>query len=201
MKLLLFSDLHINKKLAKELVAKSSDVDVVIGAGDFAIVHRGLEETISILKEIEKPSLVVPGNGETTEELIEACRDWNNCQVLHGKGTKLSGIDFYGIGGGIPVTPFGSWSYDFTEKEAEELLKNCPENGVLISHSPPYQVLDKSSSGQHLGSTAVRNVIDHKTPKLLVCGHIHESGGRQHWVNNTLVVNAGPKGIIVSLDT
>ena len=201
MKLLLFSDLHINKKLAKELVQKANEVDIVIGAGDFAIVHRGLEEMITILKDIEKPTFVVPGNGETTDELMAASQDWKSCQVLHGNGKNHSGVDFYGIGGGIPVTPFGAWSYDFTEKEAEELLHECPSNSILISHSPPYQILDKSSSGQHLGSTTIRKFIDQKTPKLLVCGHIHESAGKQEWVNNTLVVNAGPKGIIVNLDT
>ena len=200
MKLLLFSDLHIQLDLAKKLVEKSREVDVVIGAGDFAIMHQGLEETLQALRPIAKPLVIVPGNGETYEELKEAVKGWDNCYALHGNGIKLLGVDFFGIGGGIPVTPFGSWSYDFTENEAKNLLKDLPEKAVLISHSPPKNILDKSSSGVHLGSTAVRAAIDEKHPRLLVCGHIHESGGRQEWLSNTLVVNAGPGGITVDVD-
>ncbi len=200
MKLLLFSDLHINKRLASELVEKSKDVDVIIGAGDFATVHRGLPEMVGILKEIDKPSIVVPGNGETFEELKTGFKEWKSCVVLHGNGVNVQGLEFYGIGGGIPVTPFGSWSYDFTENEAKDLLKNCPENAVLVSHSPPKGILDQSSSGQSLGSTTVREWIDKKRPKLVVCGHIHESAGNQKRVGQTLVVNAGPHGMIVEID-
>ncbi len=199
MKLLLFSDLHVQLNLAKKLVEKSKEVDVVIGAGDFAIMHRGLEETLQVLRAITKPIVIVPGNGETYKELKEAAEGWENCHALHGSGIKLLGVDFFGIGGGIPVTPFGSWSYDFTEKEAKNLLEGLPEKAILISHSPPKNILDKSSSGMHLGSTAIRAVMEEKHPKLLVCGHIHESGGRQEWVGNTLVVNAGPEGMIIDL--
>ncbi len=200
MKLLLFSDLHIQLDKAKRLVELSKEVDIVIGAGDFAIMHRGLQETIDALKPIEKPTILVPGNGETIDELTEAINGWNNCYALHGSGININDIPFYGIGGGIPVTPFGSWSYDFSEEEAHDLLNDFPENGVLISHSPPKNILDLASSGKNLGSTAVRDLIDEKTPKLVVCGHIHESGEKQQWVNQTLVVNAGPNGMLINLD-
>ena len=200
MKLLLFSDLHINLKLAKELVQKSYQVDVVIGAGDFAIMHQGLQETIDVLKTITKPTLVIPGNGETYQELQMAISGWDSCLALHGTGTQINGVSYYGIGGGIPVTPFGDWSFDFTEDEAVDLLYDMPEGGVLISHSPPKNILDLASSGKNLGSTTIRNIIDVKKPKLVVCGHIHESGGRQQLHQETLVVNAGPGGIVIELN-
>ena len=199
MKLLLFSDLHVNRKFTSGIVEKSESVDIVIGAGDFANVHRGLDLMASMLSDIKKPTLVVPGNGETFEELKSAFSQWESCHVLHGSGVKIDGVDFYGVGGGIPVTPFGSWSYDFTEEEGRELLKTCPENAVLISHSPPKGILDLSSSGQSLGSIVVKECMDLKHPRLLVCGHIHESGGKKERVGNTLVVNAGPQGLIVDL--
>lgn len=53
------------------------------------------------------------------------------------------------------MTPFGSWSWDFTEDEADELLADCPEGAVLVSHSPPRGAADVSSGGDHLGSRAV----------------------------------------------
>jgi Icc-related predicted phosphoesterase len=111
----------------------------------------------------------------------------------------VSGISFFGVGGGVPVTPFGSWSYDFTEAQAAALLQDCPSQGVLISHSPPKGAVGRSSSGRSLGSTAVRETIVQKNPQLVVCGHIHESGGQQARINQTVVVNAGPKGILWQL--
>ncbi len=195
-KLLLFSDLHCDAAAARRLVQLADGVDAVIGAGDFANMRYGLSITIDILKAIDKPTLLVPGNGESTEELVAACVDWPSAQVLHGTGTTVAGVSFFGLGGGIPVTPFGAWSYDFTEAEAAELLKDCPDGGILISHSPPKGFVDLSSSGRHLGSTAVNHTIQQKQPKLVVCGHIHASAGRQAQLGNTMIVNAGPKGIV-----
>jgi len=52
MKLLVFSDLHSDFRIASKLVALSQDVDVVVGAGDFCNVRRGLEEIIQALSAI-----------------------------------------------------------------------------------------------------------------------------------------------------
>ena len=81
---------------------------------------------------------MVPGNSESTEELMQACRSWKSAHVLHGSYTTIEGVTFFGIGGGISITPFGSWSYDFSEDEARDLLRDCPSGGVLVSHSPPW---------------------------------------------------------------
>jgi len=112
----------------------------------------------------------------------------------------IHGITFYGLGGGIPVTPLGAWSYDFDEEQARALLTRCPPNAVLVSHSPPKGVVDRSSSGQSLGSVAVREAMDRTRPRLVVCGHIHASGGRSEVVDGVAVVNAGPSGMIWTLD-
>ncbi len=200
MKLLLFSDIHTNKKRCQNLISLSKKTDILIGAGDIGSLRMGIRKTVSWLSEIEKPTLLVPGNAESFDELKEACNLWRSAIVLHGTGIELKGISFFGIGGGIPVTPFGSWSYDFSEEEAETLLEDCPENGVLISHSPPEGILDISSRGQHLGSTSIRQVIEKKNPRLVVCGHIHESGGRIEKLGDTIVVNAGPYGLLYEFE-
>ena len=59
MKLLAFSDLHRDLDQAAELVAMSAEADAVIGAGDFASVHKGLDETIEALAAIETPFCLV----------------------------------------------------------------------------------------------------------------------------------------------
>lgn len=199
MKLLLFSDLHCDAAAARRMVELSRDVDVVVGAGDFAIMRRGIEKTIDVLRAIDRPTVLVPGNGESEEELRAACRGWRQAHVLHGSGVSLEGVDFYGLGGGVPVTPFGSWSFDFSEEQAEELLAGCPKGGVLVSHSPPEGAADVSSRGENLGSVAVRRAVETKQTELVVCGHIHDSAGQTAKIGETIVVNAGPRGLIRSL--
>jgi len=194
MKLLAFSDLHRNLDAAQSLVERSRDADVVIGAGDFAVVHRGLDEVIEVLKTIDRPVVLVPGNNETLEALEEACAGWDSAAVLHGAGTEIDGVPFYGLGAGVPVTPW-DWSYDLTEEEAGRMLAGCPQGAVLISHSPPKDHVDSSSDGAHLGSEAVLEAIKDKEPRLVVCGHIHESWGQESTEGATRIRNLGPDGI------
>jgi len=198
--LLLFSDLHAKAAAARRLVERARSVDVVIGAGDFGNVRRDIRVCIDVLRAIEKPAVLVAGNNESTEELAEACRDWPGAHVLHGSGITIAGVPFFGIGGGIPVTPFGAWSYDFTEEQAAALLADCPSGCVLVSHSPPQGTVDVSSHGQHLGSRAVREAVLRLRPALVVCRHIHDSAGRRAVLGASPVVNAGPEGIDWVLD-
>jgi Icc-related predicted phosphoesterase len=200
MRLLLFSDLHCDAAAARRIVERSAAVDVLVGAGDFASVRRGIDVCIAVLRAIPKPAVLVPGNNESLDELREACRSWQHAHVLHGTGMAIDGIQFYGLGGGVPVTPFGPWSFDFTEEQASQLLADCPTGCVLVSHSPPKGVVDKSSSGRSLGSTAVLEAIRSKRPALVVCGHIHESAGQVASLDGTPVVNAGPDGLDWSLE-
>jgi len=163
------------------------------------VARRGLADIIAPLSAIIKPTLLVPGNSESDEELLLACRSWKTAHVLHGTRVTLAEITFFGIGGGIPITPFGAWSYDFSEDEAYDLLRDCPSGGVLISHSPPMGMLDLSSDGRSIGSQAVRETVLSKKPHLVVCGHIHGSAGQIDRIGETTVINAGPQGILWEL--
>ena len=198
MKLLVFSDLHRDRDAARSLVERSGEADVLVGAGDFAVMRHGLDIVIDILRAIDKPIVLVPGNGESDVELREACAGWGSAHVLHGEGVTLEGVPFYGIGGGIPVTPFGDWSFDLTEDQAHEMLVACPKGGVLVSHSPPHGHVD-DAEGRHLGSHAVLETIQRASPRLVVCGHIHGCWGKRSTLGPTLVLNAGPEGQLLVL--
>lgn len=193
MRILAFSDLHRDLDQAARLFELSAGADVVIGAGDFASIHEGLAETIDALAVIPVPTVLVPGNNETEAALREAAAGWSAATVLHGEGTEIEGISFFGLGAGVPTTPW-NWSFDLTEAEAEGLLAGCPESGVLVIHSPPHGYVDTSRTGDHLGSTAILAAIEAKRPRLAVCGHIHESWGERSEIGRTDVANLGPKG-------
>jgi len=195
MRLLLFSDLHTDLAAAASIVGRAAGVDAVVGAGDFAVKRRGLAAIVEVLAAIDTPAVLVPGNGESAEELSAACRGWPAAHVLHGEGVDIGGVPFFGLGGGVPVTPFGPWSYDFTEDEARDLLAPCPEGAVLVSHSPPLGHADADASGRHMGSKAVLETIERTRPRLVVCGHIHGSWGVRSRAGDTPIVNAGPGGV------
>jgi Icc-related predicted phosphoesterase len=192
-KLLAFSDLHRDLAQAANLAEMSAEADVVIGAGDFASVHEGLEETIAALAAIEKPTVLVPGNNETAEALREAVVGWSAATVLHGEGATVEGIEFYGLGAGVPITPW-DWSFDLDDEIAGEMLAACPEGAVLVLHSPPRGHCDSAGGDNHFGSEALLEAIEKKRPRLAVCGHIHESWGCQSQIGATPVHNLGPAG-------
>jgi len=61
---------------------------------------------------------------------------------------------------------------------------------VLATHTPPYGTsVDELPDGRHAGSRAIREFIEREQPRLCVCGHIHEGGGREHILGRTRVVN------------
>lgn len=193
MKLLAFSDLHRDLGQAAELVEMSAEAEVVIGAGDFASVHEGLGETIAALASIETPTVLVPGNNETEEALREASSNWAAATVLHGSGTTIDGVEFYGLGAGVPVTPW-DWSFDLDDEAATAMLADCPQGAVLVLHSPPQAHCDSNGAGMHFGSPALLRAIEEKSPRLAVCGHIHESWGCESRIGTTPIRNLGPKG-------
>ncbi len=193
MRLLAFSDLHRDLEGARSLAERSAGFDCVLAAGDFASVHEGLEETIDALAAIEVPTIVVPGNNETEDALREACAGWASATVLHGEAAEIDGTSFFGLGAGVPTTPW-EWSFDLSDADAEQRLAACPEGAVLVVHSPPRGHCDSSSSGEHLGSRAILDAIALKQPPLTVCGHIHEAWGERSQIGPTDIVNLGPAG-------
>jgi uncharacterized protein len=194
--LLAFSDLHRDLDQARALVEAARDADLVVCAGDLASVHSGLDETVEALREIPVPTVLVPGNNETESALREACAGWA-ATVLHGEAAEIAGVPLFGLGAGVPVTPW-DWSFDLTEEEAGSLLRGCPDGCVLVVHSPPRGYVD-SSGGRHLGSEAVLAAIEEKRPSHALCGHIHEAWGEEAEIGPTRVINLGPEGMLLEL--
>jgi Icc-related predicted phosphoesterase len=195
-RLLAFSDIHRDLDQARRIAEMARDADVVVAAGDFGSMHRGVERLIDMLVVIETPTVLVPGNNETDDELRDACGGWRAATVLHGSGVEIDGVSFWGLGGGIPTTPW-PWSFDLTEEEASEALASCPAGvDVMVLHSPPHGYLDGDRS---LGSEALLQGIERVRPRVAVCGHIHECAGQEAAVGPTRLFNLGPAGMWIEV--
>jgi Icc-related predicted phosphoesterase len=150
---------------------------------------------LSELKTFGKPVVTVPGTWD--KELIEFL-DKSGTSV-HGKGAVIDGVGFYGFGGAR--TPFNT-PYEPSEQEIESGLMKAYESVkkqdvlVQVSHAPPLNTaLDIIFNGAHVGSGAVRKMIESMQPAVAICAHIHEAKGIDA-INHTKVVNPGrfPEG-------
>ena len=113
-----------------------------------------------------------------------------------GEAAEVDGARVFGLGGGIPTTPW-DWSFDLTDEQAAERLEGL-EQGIdlLILHSPPRDACDSSGApdAPRFGSKALRAAIEAKQPKLVVCGHIHEAWGQRDTIGASQIANLGPEG-------
>ena len=188
-RILAFSDMHLSRRCARDVVAKAEFADLVIGAGDFCNARKGLEDAMSMLAPVLPKAVLVPGNAESADELRAAA---GPATVLHGQSAEHAGLTIFGLGYAVPITPFGAWSCDLSEAEAERLLAPMQRADVLVVHSPPKGVADATSAGLSIGSTAIRAAIERVQPRLALCGHIHDSWGRTGRIGATHVHNLGP---------
>lgn len=200
MRLLAFSDIHRDLNAIDALADRAGDADVLVGAGDFATMRKGLQPVIDAIAALRKPAVLVHGNGESEAELREACGAHPHLTVLHGRHAEIEGLNLFGLGGAVPVTPFGAWSVDMTEDEAARLLEPCPDGAILISHSPPRAHCDADSAGESFGSEAVLACAERTRPSLILCGHIHASWGTTSAIGTTAVYNLGPAGRLIEID-
>lgn len=78
-----------------------------------------------------------------------------------------------------------------TEDKLREKYAACPDDiDIIISHGPPYGILDLSKNEDRCGSLALRELMFRVKPKYLICGHIHECGGKSIDLVSTICINA-----------
>lgn len=171
--------------------------DVLVHCGD--ISNRGtLADFLNFSRWIQKLQLeglfdhviYVPGNHDKCLALIEhSCRSqFPSGHILINQELVIDGIKFFGC----PYSPrFGNWSFMTGESELDHMLKHVPTDvDVLITHGPPYGILDKTLfSGEHAGSKAFLEHSLRIKPKIHAFGHIHECYGTEQ-VDDILYVNA-----------
>jgi len=113
-------------------------------------------------------------NQEEVKKLID---EYPEVYCLNDSGVEIDGIKFWGS----PITPwFHDWAFNRLDHEIEEHWNMIPDDtNVLITHGPPYGILDYTYNGyKNVGCPALSARIQ-KLEDLMVhsFGHIHESFG------------------------
>ncbi|KAF9044976.1 Metallo-dependent phosphatase-like protein, partial [Panaeolus papilionaceus] len=84
---------------------------------------------------------------------------------------------------GSPWSPeFCDWAFGYPRDEtAVKIARQIPECDILLTHSPPFSILDKTHSGEQVGCEALLERIKELRPRLSLFGHIHEGRGGEVW--------------------
>jgi uncharacterized protein len=197
MKLLIFSDIHLDITALRKLI--EIEADYYFAAGDLADWGRGLEKVGPILQPRADRVYVIPGNHESEADIARFCAQYG-FHNFHGRSIDVAGHAVAGLGYSNP-TPFNTPG-EYTEEQLAERLS--PFVGlkrlVLVCHCPPLGTkLDRAAEKRHFGSKSVRDFIERNQPEYFFCGHIHEAGGATEQIGATRAFNVGKKGYLLEL--
>jgi Icc-related predicted phosphoesterase len=159
------------------------DGDLLIHSGDLSI--DGTVEEIKNFNEWlgnlnHKYKIFIAGNHDFLFEgnPITAKSLITNAIYLENSGLNIEGLNIWG-------SPANLRFYDGAfNKEAGEDIKKVwdliPDNtDILITHNPPYMILDKIHSGKNIGCNELAKKILEIKPKLCIFGHVHDGYGVQ----------------------
>lgn len=192
MKIVAFSDLHgqQNKKLTKWF--SDNKGDLLIFAGDLQANMRddyGYDFMEWFHKLPFPTKLLVFGNHDgyySNAMFYVRDRGYEDIIFLQDEGINIGGIKIYGS----PYTvEFLNWWFMKKDEELAELWKKIPDDTeILITHGPPYGILDDNEDGLFLGSkTLLERVLQLKNLKYHIFGHIHEGFGIKIIDNKTFI--------------
>lgn len=160
--------------------------DLLIVAGDLTArdTHGEYLRFYSWLhKQKYKHYIFIAGNHDNLIEKDEVLtRGLAHTTYLCDSGTQFEGLKIWGSpwtktfpGMNLNCKAF---TVDTEEEFAEEWSLIPDDVDILVTHSPPFGILDKTASKERVGSIALRNIVARIQPKLHVFGHIHENGGQ-----------------------
>lgn len=216
MKIDVLSDLH-------GYFPKMPGGDLLILCGDYTAAGKTIQwaNFFTWLKELPyKKKIIIGGNhdnylftafpksqkeaedlADVQEMLTEEEREGlNDFEYLCDSGIEYGGIKFWGFPWTLTFDGINPACTAFTlqhEGEMRDKLKQVPDDvDFLICHGPPYGILDSvkdHGETRNCGSIALLETLDRAKPLYMVCGHIHEHGGKQilykHQGPNTWCLN------------
>ncbi|SFB69622.1 Predicted phosphoesterase [Zunongwangia mangrovi] len=188
MRIISISDTH-NKHQDLEI----PDGNILIHCGD--ISEGGTKpEIVDFLqwfsKLPHKHKILIAGNHDFHLEKYSTNLDDiipDNIHYLSDSGITLENFRIWGS----PFTPGnGNWAFNLERGRSIRKKWNLiPQNtDILITHTPPYGILDESKTYKNIGcEELLKKIVDIK-PKLHFFGHVHDDFGKKS-IGPTLFVN------------
>lgn len=192
MKITCISDLH-------GTFPKTSGGDLLLLAGDYT-TNDSIPQWKLFYEWLDrqdyKAKVYIAGNHDN---FLSSCSSYpefeglgiyeeNMAIYLCDNSYTFQGLKIYGL-------PYTKWfhgvnpkckAFMLTERELAKKYANIPQDtDILLTHNPPYAILDDfyewgdKDKQIFVGSPSLREKIEAINPKLVVCGHIHEHGGKQ----------------------
>lgn len=207
MRLLCFSDLHRDEAAARRLagMAFAGNLSALISSGDLGMDGVQSPGLYGAFRHVGVPVLAVPGNHDGLEAYPAALREagWRD---LDGHALEFDGWVMAGYGQ-LHLDPDFSGPDASAQREDQALTALLARLGaypasrlVLVSHLPPLGTL--SSRDRRFvdrGSSQLRCWVEAHQPAAVICGHVHHPEPVVERIGETLVVNPGPHGWLVSL--
>jgi len=184
-------------------IPSQNNIDVAIFAGDFCR-DKTVQDCITFLDWFRqypaKYKILVAGNHDLPfesdpERFLNICSQ-NDIIYLQDSSCEIEGVIFYGA----PWTPI------FRELSAFKMMsdgddiravwsKIPEETDVLITHGPPYSILDRlpiegSDSFVHAGDKVLMERVNAVNPTIHVFGHAHSDADKTLVRNKTMFINA-----------
>ena len=180
MKILHISDTHSQHHRLRDL----PEADVIVHSGDFSF-GGSEQEVIDFLNWFcdlpYKHKIYIAGNhddclwGGKVEGLPENVHD------LRYSSITIDGVKFHGI----PM-----FMHDCVTDKNEREIKNIPaDTDVLVTHTPPYEILD-FDDGIHYGNKDLLMKACEIKPRYHLFGHIHAQNGIETHGTTTFVNSA-----------
>src|ERR687892_2817592 len=195
MKIAYVVDVHDRFDAVPQALDAIGSVDLLVVGGDITTFGTpdDAERAIELWRPLAPRLLAVAGNMDSPaidDRLIALGVS------LDGRGVALGDVGIAGVSA-APLSPLHTpheLPDDEFARRAEAGLaavKECRVR-ILCPHAPPHgTTCDRIRSGEHVGSRALRTLIEREQPDLVLCGHIHESRG-EDTLGETRVVNPGP---------
>ena len=155
--------------------------DAVILAGDLTN-YGDAAEIQRVLDAIPGRVLAIPGNLDVPRA-FQAGILKSHAESLVGDGVEIHGRIIAGLA-----------------DRSGEFARACE---VLVMHEPPRGILDDIGGGRHIGLPEHLEALQRLRPKVVLCGHCHESPGvvtqDAIWVVNCTLGGTG-QGALIELD-
>ncbi|KAK2459250.1 hypothetical protein APHAL10511_008727 [Amanita phalloides] len=183
------------------------DGDVLLHSGDLTNsgVISEVRDTMEWLCGLNhKVKIIIAGNHDLTfdREWYEANwtgRHWVQedenaiMELVKGPAAKEAGIVYLDCekyqfsveeGGkmwsvyGSPWQPeFCNWAFNYKRNRAHVIVDKIPKVDILLTHGPPYGVLDETKGKLKVGCETLAKRLPQLQPRLHLFGHIHEAHG------------------------